>query len=307
MPIKKNQKKNIFNTISFKFLVIPILLLLIAGGIFWGRGYVKSIYDSLVSEELLEALLDVPIAREIAQEVTTPEPLKTDRNAPDPYLTREGSIKWTNTMRAQHGVGQLTESTLLNQSAQKKLEDMFDQQYFAHDNPQGVKPADVVSSVGYEYIMTGENLALGNFADDQDLIQAWMDSPGHRENMLKAGYTEIGIAVGQGIYEGRKTWMAVQHFGKPRSACPVIDGGLKVQLDQKSAQADAIQADLDRRKQELENNKNPQSQQEADEYNRKVDEYNAKVREFNTLVENMKQLSSQYNSQVQAYNECAKV
>lgn len=282
-----------------------MLLSLLVSGVFFGRGYVKSIYDRFINEEVIEAILDIPIAREIAKEVNTPSPLKSDRNAPDPYLTRSGSIEWTNVMRERHGVNRLTENELLNASAQKKLDDMFAQQYFEHDSPQGVKPADVVSSVGYEYIMTGENLALGNFADDQDLIQAWMDSPGHRENMLKAGYTEIGIAVGQGIYEGQKTWMAVQHFGKPQSACPAIDSGIKTQIDQKSANADLLQSNLDRLKAELDS-KDPDTQEEADRYNDKVREYNSKVREYNAVVEEVKRLSNTYNTQVREYNLCAK-
>lgn len=291
--------------VSLKFVVIFILLSVLAGGVFFGRGYVKSIYDKFINDEVIEALLDIPIAREITKEVNTPSPLRTDRNAPDPFLTKEGSIEWTNTMRQQHGVSSLTENELLNASAKKKLDDMFSQQYFEHDNPQGVKPADVVSSVGYEYIMTGENLALGNFADDQDLIQAWMDSPGHRENMLKAGYTEIGIAVGQGIYEGKRTWMAVQHFGKPQSACPAIDSSLKTQIDQKSSSADVLQSDLDRLKAELDSN-DPQTQEEADKYNDKVREYNSKVREYNGIVEEVKRLTNSYNTQVREYNLCAK-
>lgn len=292
--------------IGKKWILAVILLLLISSGFVLGRNYIKDVFNTLVNETVLHALLDIPLTREVEREVTTPEPLRTDRDAPKPYLTRTGSIQWTNIMRQQNGVGQLTENGLLNQSAQKKLDDMFSQQYFAHDSPQGVKPADVVASVGYDYIMTGENLALGNFSDDQDLIQAWMDSPGHRENMLKAGYTEIGIAVGQGMYEGKQTWMAVQHFGKPTSVCPVVDKSIKDTLDMKSGQVKAIENELDQIKKEMDGYGELKSQEDTDKYNSLVDKYNAKVKDYNALVDEMKRLGNTYNDQVNAFNTCAK-
>lgn len=292
--------------IGKKWILAVIVLLLISGGVVLGINYIKNVFNALVNETVLHALLDIPLTREVEREVTTPEPLRTERDAPEPYLTRTGSIQWTNSMRQQNGVGPLTENELLNQSAQKKLDDMFTHQYFEHNSPQGIRPADVVASVGYDYIMTGENLALGNFADDQDLIQAWMDSPGHRENMLKAGYTEIGIAVGQGIYEGKQTWMAVQHFGKPTSVCPVVDKSIKDTLDKKSEQVKAIENELDQIKKELDGYDELRSQEDADKYNSLVDKYNAKVKDYNVLIEEMKSLSNTYNNQVNAYNTCAK-
>src|SRR6185369_15716694 len=119
------------------------------------------------------------------------------------------------------GLPALKENALLDKAAKKKLDDMFAQQYFEHINPQGKGPSDLAKSVGYDYIAIGENLALGNFKNDAELVQAWMDSPGHRANILNKQYTEIGVAVGQGTYEGKKTWLAVQEFGRPTSSCPV--------------------------------------------------------------------------------------
>lgn len=233
-------------------------------------------------------------------------PIRKQTDDEGSRLSVKGAIAETNRHRAEADLPPLTENTLLDIAAQKKVDDMFERQYFEHESPTGEGAGDLVEEAGYEYIVVGENLALGNYKDDTVLLRAWMDSPGHRENILKSSYTEIGIAVARGKFEGRDTWLAVQHFGKPQSACPAINNELKDRLNRRSAQAEELQADLERRKQEIEDSDDPKTQEEADEYNKKVDDYNAKVREYNNLINEMKSMSEEYNSQVRAYNECAK-
>jgi len=111
-----------------------------------------------------------------------------------------------------------------------QLDDIFEKQYFAHISPEGLGPSDLAEKSGYEYIMIAENLALGNFKDDNTLVNAWMDSPGHRANILNNRYTEIGVAVGKGFFSesnennkeeiATEVWIAVQEFGLPLSSCP---------------------------------------------------------------------------------------
>ena len=62
-------------------------------------------------------------------------------------------------------------------------------------------------------------------------MTAWMNSPGHRANILNPHFQEIGVAVGKGMYEGHETWIAVQSFGMPLSACPASDANLKIKID----------------------------------------------------------------------------
>jgi hypothetical protein len=156
---------------------------------------------------------------EIAREIITPPPLRGPLADRGITLTVSGIFSETNKQRSAASSKPLLHNTTLNQAAQNKLNDMFAKGYFDHISPSGQGPAEVVEGVGYEYIRVGENLALGNFASDAALVQAWMDSPGHRANILSRGFTAIGIAVGQGHIEGRQTWLAVQTFGTPVTAC----------------------------------------------------------------------------------------
>ena len=68
--------------------------------------------------------------------------------------------------------------------------------------------------VGYNYAAAGENLAV-NFTDSQDVVRAWMNSEGHRKNILNQKFTEVGIGMATGEYQGRATTFIVQLFGRP--------------------------------------------------------------------------------------------
>ena len=65
----------------------------------------------------------------------------------------------------------------------------------------------------YPYLAAGENLALGDFKNANELVAAWMASPGHRANILNGVYRDIGVATGFDAFEGRKTIIVVQIFG----------------------------------------------------------------------------------------------
>jgi len=294
----------LYNTLVKK-LVLPVTLIFLGVlAVFSFQLFGGEIVQQVLNWESVKKLQNLPFIEQVKREVNMPGGLRSERDAPDAYLTRTGVIEWTNSQRVENGLDPLQENSVLNASAQKKLEDMFQKQYFAHDAPDGTTPGDIIEIVGYEYITTGENLALGNFADDQELVQAWMDSPGHRENILKDRYQEIGVAVGKGIFDGEEVWIAVQHFGKPLTSCPGVDESLRTQIDQKTTQAESLQQELDTLKQELENS-DPQTEEEAKAHNDKVDEYNTKVAQYNALVQEIKTITTDYNSQVNAFNSCA--
>ena len=123
-------------------------------------------------------------------------------------------VALANADRAAQGVGALTESALLNVAAQKKADDMARQGYFAHTAPDGTAPWKWFTSVGYYFTRAGENLAM-NFEDPQKLESAWMASPTHRANILKATYTHLGVGVARGTYLGRPVTFVVQFFATP--------------------------------------------------------------------------------------------
>lgn len=232
-------------------------------------------------------------------------PLKSSENNEHAQLQAEAVIALTNAERVHAGGAELTENEALNAAAAAKLQDMFEQQYFEHISPQGRGPGVLAAAAGYNYLVVGENLALGNFKDNNSLLSAWMASPGHRENILNTKFTEIGVAVGQGMFQGKKTWLAVQEFGKPASDCPEIEVSLKNQIDLDKQNIAAIEKSLQSKKAELDTApKNTPQEQEI--YNQKVNEYNSLVGEYNTLQKKIQQEVNEYNAQVRAFNSCLK-
>ena len=123
-------------------------------------------------------------------------------------------VDLTNEDRAENQLQLLTPDMTLQASAQLKANHMAENGYFAHVSPDGVSPWHWFIEAGYQFTHAGENLAV-NFIDSEDVEQAWMDSPGHRANILSGNFTEIGIATAEGEYQGRRTVFVVQHFGSP--------------------------------------------------------------------------------------------
>lgn len=249
----------------------------------------------------LEQIPKQTLPREIEKQVNTPPPLLAQYDSPKAFLTLEGVVRSTNMQREKAGLRPLVNNALLNNSALQKAQDMFTKQYFAHDSPEGIGVGDLAASVGYEYIAIGENLALGNFANDEALVAAWMASPGHRENILDGRYQEIGVVVLQGTYQGKRMWIAIQHFGFPLSACPKPDSTLQPQIQDNRVRLEQMQRDLEAKKQEIENTE----PKHGPEYEQKVDEYNNLVAQYNTLAEETRSLIDSYNSQIQSFNQCA--
>jgi hypothetical protein len=128
----------------------------------------------------------------------------------------------TNQQRVEQNLPPLTISPLLNQAAQEKADDMAQNGYFAHTSPDGKTPWYWLDQVGYNYSYAGENLAV-NFTDSQDVTAAWMNSPEHRANILKANYTEVGTGVAEGMYDGNETIFVAQDFGTPVVTAPLAE------------------------------------------------------------------------------------
>jgi len=240
---------------------------------------------------------------QVQKEIITPPPLRGPTSGQSGQLTTTGVLSATNTHRTANNQSELTINEELSQAAQVKLHSMFDEQYFDHIAPNGTGPADIVNQVDYEYIRVGENLALGIYADDAALVQAWMDSPGHRANILDPGFTEIGIAVAQGQFEGNTTWLAVQTFGLPASACPGPDLSLQESFKEKKVVLDGIADELSTQKETTDNQAN-QISQLLDEINQLADSGNTKIHQGNDLIKQGNLLIEQ--NQVDAANKLHK-
>ncbi|RMI30185.1 CAP domain-containing protein [Nocardia stercoris] len=87
---------------------------------------------------------------------------------------------------------------------------MRDQGFFSHTDPDGTDPGDRIAAAGYTWQAYGENIAQGQ-ADANAVVTAWMNSPGHRANILNCGFTQIGIGIADG--SGGPWW--TQDFGTP--------------------------------------------------------------------------------------------
>lgn len=153
----------------------------------------------------------------------------TDQNGVS--LNNSQIIYWTNIERNNNGgLSALSENNTLDRIATIRIEDMFAKQYFDHYSPTGDNVSLEANANSYQYITIGENIAEGNFGSSRDLVDAWMNSPGHRANILNSSYTEIGVAAEQGNFQGSEVWIASQVFGEPLSKCPSPDASLKQKI-----------------------------------------------------------------------------
>lgn len=119
----------------------------------------------------------------------------------------------TNQQRMQNGFAPLSYNTDLANAASLKADDMFANNYWAHISPTGVTPWDFIQKEGYRYTYAGENLARG-FTSATDVMNAWMNSPEHRANILSPNYQDVGFAIKTGSLTGEKdTVLIVEMFG----------------------------------------------------------------------------------------------
>jgi hypothetical protein len=132
-------------------------------------------------------------------------------------INAEQVIELTNVERAKVNLPALKHNALLTQAAAAKAANMFQLDYWAHIAPDGTTPWYFIKQAGYSYAVAGENLAR-DFGDTPTMVEAWMNSPTHKENIVNVKYQEIGVAVVNGTLQGTETTLVVQMFGKPTSA-----------------------------------------------------------------------------------------
>jgi uncharacterized protein YkwD len=119
----------------------------------------------------------------------------------------------TNAERQKYNLAPLTLSSQLGQAAQGHADDMANNNYFSHTGLNGSSVSDRVRATGYSYRSVGENIAAGQ-RTPSEVVQGWMNSPGHRANILNSGYTQIGFGYSnQGSSTYGTYW--VQVFGTP--------------------------------------------------------------------------------------------
>ena len=149
------------------------------------------------SEPATPAQPETPAAPEKPAQPTTPA---SGANAYEQEV-----VRLVNVERAKYGLAPLTEDALLTRTARMKSQDMRDRGYFDHNSPTYGTPFQLMKSQGVTYRTAGENIAMG-YRTPEAVVNAWMNSSGHRANILNASYTRIGVGyVAEGSY-----W--TQHF-----------------------------------------------------------------------------------------------
>jgi hypothetical protein len=134
-------------------------------------------------------------------------------------ISADQIITLTNKQRSDNNLPALVTNSQLALAAQAKAKYMFEKNFWAHNAPDGTTPWFFIEHQGYKYSAAGENLAR-DFYTSSAVVSAWMDSPGHKANIMNTNYQEIGIGVMNGTLDGKETTLVVQMFGKPLSGVP---------------------------------------------------------------------------------------
>ncbi|HLU21362.1 MAG TPA: CAP domain-containing protein [Bacillaceae bacterium] len=152
-----------------------------------------------------------PIEKPVEQPVEQPKPIQpVDNNTGKQNPTEETNtnlsvfeqqvIDLTNQERAKHGLNALQVDSELSKVAREKSKDMANNHYFSHNSPTYGSPFDMMKQFGITYRTAGENIAMGQ-RTPQEVVQAWMNSEGHRANILNKNFTHIGVGyVADGNY-----------------------------------------------------------------------------------------------------------
>ena len=114
-------------------------------------------------------------------------------------LYREQVCELVNRVRQQNGLPAMKLSVRLSNVAQNHASDMADQGYFSHKNSLGESSFDRMAKEGIQYMAAGENIAKGQ-PTPQDVMNSWMNSPGHRGNILSNKFNKIGVGYKQSLW-----------------------------------------------------------------------------------------------------------
>ncbi|HUP66140.1 MAG TPA: CAP domain-containing protein [Thermoanaerobaculia bacterium] len=121
---------------------------------------------------------------------------------PHEPMSVEAILAAINARRASHSLPPLRDDFRLREAAEDRISDMIELAYWSHESPDGRSPFSWLSLRGYRFARAGENLAYG-FQTPEILVDSWMESPGHRGNILEPGYVDAGVAIIEGSTTGR--------------------------------------------------------------------------------------------------------
>jgi uncharacterized protein YkwD len=242
--------------------------------------------------------------QEVKKKVETSGLLINKKSTVSSQINKTQIVSLTNVERSKAGLISLSSNSKLDTIAEARVQDMFVKEYFEHISPSGDSASLVAERKGYRYITIGENIALGNFDNTQALVNAWMNSEGHRKNILNTSYTEIGVYAREGQYKGQKVWISAQIFGRPLNSCAEPDKNKKGEIESLKLSIDSMKNKADADGLEL---KSLNKTENPNLFNLKVSEYNLLVNKINSLIKEMGILIQNYNIIVRNFNECIKL
>ncbi|MFE0089226.1 sigma-70 family RNA polymerase sigma factor [Streptomyces sp. NPDC058991] len=124
----------------------------------------------------------------------TPTPKAPDPEPPLPSGDVEQVVALVNAERAEAGCGPVRSNDKLETAARRHSEDMAARGYFDHTSPDGTDPGDRITAAGYRWSTYGENIARGQ-QSPSSVMDSWMNSPGHRANILNCSFKELGVGI----------------------------------------------------------------------------------------------------------------
>lgn len=239
-------------------------------------------------------------------------------------LSKKAIITHTNNARTQNGLPPLTENPLLDSIAEVRVRDMLEKQYLAHVSPTGQQAADIAQNIGYHYKVIAENIGSGDFYSNQKVVDGWMQSPGHRNNILSTEVQDIGAAVLKGNMKGMETYVSVQIFGLQSlpvmpNACVAPSDVILREIEAKKAEIESLRGQLEWLKSEVDTeNESIETDKRYAYDDEKIAMLNERIRSFNEKVRSMKRIEQEakaketavvsminnYNRTLQTYNEC---
>lgn len=148
-------------------------------------------------------------------------------------ISIEKLLLYTNEKREKEGLSNLVLNTELSHAASAKASDMFSKNYWAHNAPDGKTPWYFIKNSGYQYVYAGENLARG-FTTSNEVVDAWIASPSHKENLVSPYYKDIGFAIVEGKLLGEDTTLVIQMFGNKTLIASQNESSLKIPTSQVS-------------------------------------------------------------------------
>ncbi|MEK4028142.1 S-layer homology domain-containing protein [Pseudobacillus sp. FSL P4-0506] len=131
------------------------------------------------------------------EELTNPQPLDHQSVTGTHSEIAKQILGLVNQERAKAGVGSLQYANDVAKVAQLKSEDMVKNNYFDHTSPTYGSPFEMMDQFSINYTFAGENIAAG-YSTAEAVMEGWMNSPGHRANILNPNYKEMGIGIAKG-------------------------------------------------------------------------------------------------------------